>query len=58
MIRGRNIEENCIPDQESGSYASLGLVRQLSDTKYEHLQATNKDFIPKDHCMPSITIDY
>lgn len=23
---GRNIEENCIPDQESGSYASLGLA--------------------------------
>ena len=26
LIRGRNIEENCIPDQESGSYASLGLA--------------------------------
>ena len=47
----------CIPDQESGSYASLGLVRQLSNTKYQHLQAMNRDFIPEDRRIPSITID-
>ena len=27
---GRSLEENCIPDQDSGSYASLGEVRELA----------------------------
>ena len=50
VVRGRSIKGNSIPDEDSGSYASIGKVRELTETKYKHLQ---QDFIPKDRCMPS-----
>ena len=57
MLHGRSLKENCIPDEDSGTYASLRKVRELTEKKYKHLQQMYKDFIPEHRCMPSIKID-
>lgn len=57
VLRGRSLEENCIADQDSVSYSTLGKERELTETKYKHLQQMYRDFIPEHRRMPSIKID-
>ena len=57
VVRGRSLEENCIADQDSVSYSTLGKERELTETKYKHLQQMYRDFIPEHRRMPSIKID-
>ena len=45
VLRGRSIEENCIADQESESYSTLGKERELTETKYKHLQQMNFELV-------------
>ena len=42
----------------SESYHALQRVKVLSETKCKHLQQTYKDFVPRDQCMPFITLPW
>ena len=52
----RDVTENIIPDTAGRSYAALGKNRSLTDTKLKHLHQMYRDFIPRDRCLPFITI--
>ena len=54
VMRGRDIEEDIIPDPGNQNYAVLGKVRELTETKYRHLQQMYKDFVPSDRHLPMI----
>ena len=56
VIRGRDMHENVIPDQVDGSYAALGKVRELTESKRKHLEQMYRDFIPANRRLPFITI--
>ncbi len=54
LQQGRDIEEEVIPDSNSQNYAVLGKVRELTESKYKHLQQMYKNFIPSDRHLPMI----
>ena len=56
VVHGRDIQENVIPDTVNGSYASLGKVRELTESKRKHIHQMYRDFIPAERHLPFITI--
>ena len=58
IASGRDVSENIIPDPDSNSYHALQKVKVLSETKCKHLQQMYKDFVPRDRCLPFITLPW
>ena len=56
VICGRDMNDNVIPDQVDGTYAALGKVRELTESKCKHLEQMYRDFIPANRRLPFITI--
>lgn len=56
IASGRDVSEDIIPDPDRESYQALHKIKALSETKIKHLQQMYKDFIPRDCCLPFITL--
>ena len=56
VVRGRDMHEIVIPDPVNESYAGLGKVRQLTESKRKHLEQMYRDFIPANRRLPFLTI--
>ena len=56
IASGRDISEDVIPDPDRENYLALHKIKSLSDSKMKHLQQMYKDFVPRDRCLPFITL--